>query len=254
MTTASCYNEMSTFQCRMLTFQGDAMYEFYDDHMSKCSKEISTRKPNIDMSTCREHTVNDSAPAICMLLHSSWFDRLVSSSQLDRHHLRLANHHLLLLLLMLSSHPPSHDLLSSRSPPNKSLGVKLFWIPNFLPLLTAAGLRVGAPHWGGPWLTSWGPNRLAGPGPGPSPCLGGGDADNWACALDWSHWGPNHPVVGGSMLGNSCRPTSNLTSRPCGQTLAKVKRWKQWWSVLYFMNTLLDRDGYVGIRYRLVDS
>ena len=61
MTTASCYNEMSTFQCRMLTFQGDAMYEFYDDHMSECSKEILTGKPNIDMSTCREHTVNDSA-------------------------------------------------------------------------------------------------------------------------------------------------------------------------------------------------
>ena len=51
MTTASCYNEMSTFQCRMLTFQDDAMYEFYDDHMSKCSnQEILTHKPNIDMS------------------------------------------------------------------------------------------------------------------------------------------------------------------------------------------------------------
>ena len=112
---AGCYNQTSTFQDKMLTFQSDKMC---DDQKCQDLRHCLHAAARFFQTFHTKQTFNISTD----LFHSSRSDSLVPAPQLDGDHLRLGDDQLLL-------HPPPHISLLVGS---------FFRIPTFHGLLSAA--------------------------------------------------------------------------------------------------------------------
>ena len=110
---AGCYNQMSTFQEKMLTFQSDKMC---DDQKCQDLRHCLHAAARFFQTFHTKQTFNISTD----LFHSSRSDSLVPAPQLDGDHLRLGDDQLL---------PPPHISLLVGS---------FFRIPTFHGLLGAA--------------------------------------------------------------------------------------------------------------------